>query len=482
MRRDHADVLIVGGGLAAQRTCETLRRLGYDGRVRVIGEEPHPPYDRPPLSNTLLTGEQTAEPRWLRPAGWYADHEIELLLAAPAAALDPEARLIRLEDGGRLRYRTLVIATGSRPRRLESLPLGERVRELRTIDDASALRQALRDGIERLAIVGAGLVGMEVASSATRLGLAVTMIEAAPTPLARVLPPILGDWLARLHARAGVEVLLQSTVDHIRNRARHVDLTLSRGRRIRADLVLVAAGTTPATTWLADSGLPNSGAIPVDTSGRTAIPGIHAAGDAASFLDPATGRHTPTQHWEAAARQGTLVAHTIIGAPLPATPPPLFWSDQHGTRIQFVGHADAADRVEIDGEPDAADFTAWLSRGERPIGALLAGRPRALTDVRERIADARPRTELPAAARLRPASIPTTRKNTAMTIYLPVIDEASCCAHGDCQHIAPDVFAVDAVAIVVGTDTRDQLLAAADACPAGAITIIDNDTGERIYP
>jgi 3-phenylpropionate/trans-cinnamate dioxygenase ferredoxin reductase subunit len=286
MIRDHADVLIVGGGLAAQRTCETLRRLGYDGRVRVICEEPYPPYDRPPLSKTVLTGERDTEPPSLRPNGWYADNEIELLLASRAAALDPTTRLIRLEDGARLRYGTLVIATGSRPRRLEPLPLGERVRELRTIDDARALREALTSSTERIAIVGAGLVGMEVASSAMELGVAVTMIEAAPTPLARILPPLLGDWLARLHARAGVEVLLQSTVDRIRIRAGDLDLTLNDGRRIRADLVLVAAGTTPATAWLADSGLPSSGAIPVDTSGRTAIPGIHSAGDAASFFDP----------------------------------------------------------------------------------------------------------------------------------------------------------------------------------------------------
>jgi 3-phenylpropionate/trans-cinnamate dioxygenase ferredoxin reductase subunit len=398
MSRDDADVLIVGGGLAAQRTCETLRRLGYDGRVTVICEERHPPYDRPPLSKTVLTGDRAAEPHWLRPAGWYADNEIELLLASRAAALDPEARLIRLDDGRRLRYRTLVIATGSRPRRLEALPLDERVRELRTIDDATALRQALRGAIERLAIVGGGLVGMEVASSATQLGLAVTMIEAAPTPLARVLPPILGGWLARLHARAGVEVLLGHTVDHIRRRARDLDLTLNNGRRISADLVLVAAGTTPATAWLANSGLPSSRAIPVDASGRTAIPGIHAAGDAACFFDPATGRHTPTQHWEAAARQGALVAHAIVDAPHRATPPPMFWSDQHGTRLQFVGHADAPDRIEIDGEPDGADFTAWLIRGERPTGALLAGRPRALSDARDRIAKGLPWTGLAAAA------------------------------------------------------------------------------------
>jgi 3-phenylpropionate/trans-cinnamate dioxygenase ferredoxin reductase subunit len=398
MRRDDADVLIAGGGLAAQRTCETLRRLGYDGRIWMICEEPYPPYDRPPLSKGVLTRERGAEPPSLRPPSWHAENDIELLLASRAAALDPKRRLITLEDGARLRYGTLVIATGSRPRRFEPLPLGERVCELRTIDDARTLRGALAGSVERLAIVGAGLVGMEVASSATKLGVTVTMIEAARTPLARVLPPGLGAWLVRLHARAGVEVLLGCTVDRLRSRARHVDLTLRHGRRISADLVLVAAGVAPATAWLPKGALTSSGAVPVDTAGRSPMPDAYAAGDAACFFDPATACYVPTQHWEAAARQGALVARAIVDAPQPPAPPPMFWSDQHGARIQLVGHGDTADRVEIDGEPNANDFTAWLIRGERPVGALLVGRPRALARARDRIANGVPSTESHAAA------------------------------------------------------------------------------------
>ncbi len=396
MRTD-TDVLIAGGGLAAQRTCETLRRLGYGGRVRVLCDEPHAPYDRPPLSKAVLTGERGPETPSLRPANWYHEHEIELLLGARASAVDPAARRVDLADGTSLRYGRLVIATGSRPRRLPTLPLGTLVRELRTIDDARALRDALSCGIERLAIVGAGLVGMEVASSATALGVAVTLIEAAPTPLGRALPPALGHWLAERHARAGVEVLLERAVARIREHAGRVELALNDGRALSADLVLVAAGTMPATGWLEGTGL-GSGAIHVDADGRTALPAIYAAGDAACFPDPATGRHIPTQHWEAAAHQGAAVARAIAGAPVEAAQPPMFWSDQHGVRIQFVGHGDQADRIEIDGEPDAPDFTAWLMYGERPVGALLAGRPRALADVRRRIAAANTPAQLRAAA------------------------------------------------------------------------------------
>jgi NADPH-dependent 2,4-dienoyl-CoA reductase/sulfur reductase-like enzyme len=398
MRGCDADLLIAGGGLAAQRTCETLRRLGHDGRVRMICAEPHPPYDRPPLSKSVLTGERGAALPALRPARWYAEHDVELLLAARAAALDPTVRRVRLEDGAHLRYRTLVIATGSCPRRLEALPLGARVLELRTFDDAKLLRAALMGTVERLAIVGAGLVGMEVASSATKLGVAVTMLDAAPTPLAPVLPPVLGCWLAGLHARAGVELLLGRTVDRVRSRARGIDLTLSDGRRISPDLVLVAAGAAPATDWLQDSGLVSSGAIPVDAFGRTAIPDVYAAGDAAGFFDPVTRRPTPTQHWEAAAREGAIVARAITNAPGPVAPPPMFWSDQHGIRIQFVGEIGTADGIEIEGGLGAADFTAWLVRGDRPIGALLAGRQQALAPVRDRIAAGASRTRARAAS------------------------------------------------------------------------------------
>jgi 3-phenylpropionate/trans-cinnamate dioxygenase ferredoxin reductase subunit len=386
MRPSDVDVLIAGGGLAAQRTCETLRRLGYDGRVRLLCDERHAPYDRPPLSKAVLTGERGSETPSLRPARWYREHDVELMLGARASALDPAARRVDLEDGACLRYRQLVVATGSRPRRLPALPLGDAVRELRTIDDARALRQLLSGGVERLAIVGAGLIGMEVASSARRLGIAVTLIEAAPTPLARALPPTLGRWLAGLHERAGVEVLLERAVDRVRHDGTHVELALNDGHSVVADLVLVATGTVPATDWLADTGLGSAGAIHVDAGGRSALPGIYAAGDAACFPDPATGRHIPTQHWEAAAHQGAAVARAIVGQPDQAAQPPMFWSDQHGVRIQFVGHGDGAERIAVDGEPDTPDFTAWLIRGERPVGALLAGRARALADVRRRIA------------------------------------------------------------------------------------------------
>jgi len=265
-------------------------------------------------------------------------------------------------SGATLRFERLVIATGSRPRRLSGVALGEAVHELRTHADALALRTSLREGQGRLVILGAGLVGMEVASSARSLGLEVTLIEAAPTPLARALPPALGHWITRMHRRQGIDVRL------------------------------VAAGTAPATEWLAASGL-GPGPIHIDRGGRTRLPGIYAAGDAACFPDPYLGERTPTPHWEAAARQGAAAARTIIGLKPSEPVPSMFWSDQHGRRIQLVGHAPAQCEIELDGDPESGEpFTAWIRRNGLPMAALLVNRPDALPRARRWIADAHPST------------------------------------------------------------------------------------------
>ena len=388
MRALDADVVIAGGGLAAQRACETLRRLGYDGRVRVVCEEPHAPYDRPPLSKGMLTGARALRAPSLRQASWYAENDVELLLANGASAVDPAMRVLELCDGSKLRYEHLVVATGSRPRRLAALAPGGLVLELRTLDDAVALRHALTGGVERIAIVGAGLIGMEVASSASSLGVAVTLIEAAPMPLARALPPRLAEWLCDQHRRAGVEVELGVGVERVHTGRRGVELVLADGRRVSAGLVLVAAGTVAATEWLAGSGLSCDGPIRVDADGRSAVPRIYVAGDAACFPDPLTGRHLPTPHWEAAAHQGAAVARAVVGAARERAQPPMFWSDQHRVRIQVLGRAEETNRIDFDGDPKAPDFIAWLRRGERLLGAFIAGRPRAVPEVRRRLAAA----------------------------------------------------------------------------------------------
>ncbi|HET7177161.1 MAG TPA: NAD(P)/FAD-dependent oxidoreductase, partial [Solirubrobacterales bacterium] len=229
-------VLIVGGGLAAQRCAETLRRRGYEGSVRIACAEPEPPYDRPPLSKELLTGMVSEDAVAYRPAWWYEEKRVELLLGARAVALDPGARAVRLEDGTELRYETLLIATGGAARHLPFLDGYENVHALRSLEDARRLRRELVGGA-RLAIVGAGFIGQEVAATARGLGLEVTMIEALPTPLAPILGERIGAWFAGLHRDEGVRVLTGAMLEGARGEGRVEELVLAGGERIAADAV-----------------------------------------------------------------------------------------------------------------------------------------------------------------------------------------------------------------------------------------------------
>jgi len=399
--RPDADLLIAGGGLAAQRCCEALRRLGYDGRIVVLCEEQSAPYDRPPLSKAILSGEREPEGLAFRAAAWYEEHDVELLLGVAAQELDIAGSAVRLRksnergDGAsrrggshrvdRLRFGELLIATGSRPRRLPGVALGGAVHELRTYDDALSLRAALRDRDGRLAILGGGLIGMEVAGAARALGRDVTILEAATTPLERLLPPALGRWIAYLHHLHGVDIRLGTTAERASSRADGVRLALSDTSTLDAGTVLVAAGTMPATEWLAGSGL-GPGSLATDAGGRTECPGVYAAGDAASFPDPYLGERIPSQHWEAAVRQGIAVARTIVGLPPAASVPSMCWSDQHGHRIQLVGHPSRDCEIELDGDPAAGSFAAWITRAGRARGVLLVDRPDSLPLARKWIA------------------------------------------------------------------------------------------------
>jgi 3-phenylpropionate/trans-cinnamate dioxygenase ferredoxin reductase component len=361
-----SSVLIIGGGLAAQRAAETLRARDHHGPIRVVCGEAEPPYDRPPLSKEL-----TAEP--FRPPGWYAERDVELLLGRRAAQLDVAARRVELEDGAQLAYDDLIVATGARPRRLPMFAGRPNVHALRTHDDAVALRAALEPGA-RLAIVGAGFVGQEVAATARGLGVEVTLIEAAVAPLAHVLGPRLGGWFADLHRAEGVRVELGVSVAHARPEVAGApvrELVLSDGREVTADAVLVGVGVAPETRWLAGS--PLADGVAVDDGARTVIPHVYAAGDV-----------TGGQHWELAARLGAAAARSILGLPAVLAPPASVWSDQYGVRIHLVG--EVGPEIEIDGRPDARDFTAVLRRRGVAVGALLVGRPRELPRWRRQLA------------------------------------------------------------------------------------------------
>jgi 3-phenylpropionate/trans-cinnamate dioxygenase ferredoxin reductase subunit len=376
-------IVIAGGGLAAQRCCETLRAKGWAGAIRVVCAEPLPPYDRPPLSKELLAGEMPVEALALRPRDWYREHEVDLILGTRATALDLGERRLELSVAAALRYERLLIATGAAPRPLPLLEGYSNAGPLRTLADTRRLEHVLRMH-GRLAVVGAGFIGLEVAATARARGAEVTIVEAAAAPLAAVLGTKLGSWFAELHRAEGAEVLTGARIDRVRGRNRVRELVLADGRRIACDHVLVGVGVDAATRWLAGSGLDPAG-VPVDPCGRTDAPDVFAAGDAARPYDPALGRHVRTEHWEAAARQGAAAARAMLGLEPAPIPPAGFWSDQYGTRVQYVGYATEADRVVVDGDPAGRDFQAEFTRAGATVAVLLAGRPRALAEARRRV-------------------------------------------------------------------------------------------------
>lgn len=376
-------IAIAGGGLAAQRAAETLRRAGYEDPLRMIAAEPHLPYDRPPLSKEVLSGDKDQAALRFRPAEWYDEHGVDLILGVAAESLRPGDRSLGLSDGSTVRYDRLLIATGSRPRRLPLLGGFDNVHELRTLDDARILRDGLRPGAH-LAIVGAGFIGLEVAATARRLGAEVTLIEAASSPLRSVLGDRLGDWFAQLHRAEGVAVRTGCTVTHALGKHNLRWLRLSDNTLVEPDLVLVGVGVRPEVEWLGDTPLAGGG-VRADVNGRTTVSDVFAAGDVVATYHQATGRHITGSHWEAAGRQGMRAARAMLGLDPGRAELTSFWTDQYGIRIQYLGHAPMADGVRIDGDPDERSFTATYTRAGDVVGALLVDRPRSLPAFRQQI-------------------------------------------------------------------------------------------------
>jgi 3-phenylpropionate/trans-cinnamate dioxygenase ferredoxin reductase subunit len=378
-----AGIVIVGGGLAAQRCAQTLRARGYEGAVRIVCGEPEPPYDRPPLSKEFLAGEVEEESIALRPPAWYEANEIDLILGRRATRLDPATKRLELDDGTALPYERLLIATGSQARRLPNLEGWPNVHYLRTLADARRLRAELRLGAG-LVIVGAGFIGQEVAATARQAGAEVTIVEALATPLGPILGDAVGRWLVDLHRDRDVRVLLSARLSRAHGNGRVDELVLEDGRRLGCDAVVVGIGVAPAAQWLAGSGLEADGVL-TDPAGRTSVPDVFAAGDVARSFDPRFGLHARAEHWETAARQGAAAAKAMLGED--PTPPPLpsFWSDQYGHRIQYVGHAEHADEARVESDPDGRDLRVVYRRRGRPVAALVVDRPRELVALRREI-------------------------------------------------------------------------------------------------
>jgi 3-phenylpropionate/trans-cinnamate dioxygenase ferredoxin reductase component len=367
-------VVIVGAGLAGSRCAETLRSEGFDGRIVLVGEEERPPYERPALSKEYLAGER--ERLELRPPAYWEEREIELVLGRRVERLDLGRRTY---EGGPSAA-ALVIATGARARALPG-PVPEGVITLRSAADADRLRGALA-ATSRLAIVGAGFVGAEVASTARGLGLDVTLVDMTPVPLARVLGEDAGRLLAERYRAHGVDLRMGAGLSGMRMSAdgRLAGLELADGSVVACDTALIAIGARPASELLGG----DPGGIDTDACGRTAHSGVFACGDVARAWRPSLDESVRVEHWTSAAGQAAAVAHAILGRTRPYDDVPYFWSDQFGLRLQHVGHPHGWETTDIDGDEDS--FCARFHDGDgRLVGALVANRPREVGELRREV-------------------------------------------------------------------------------------------------
>ncbi len=374
--------MIVGGGLAAARTAEQLRRAEYPGAVTIVSDEGHLPYDRPPLSKEVLRAE--TDDVTLKPAEFYAENDITMLLGSGAKSVDTAAKTLTLSDGSVLPYDELVIATGLVPKRIASFPDLAGIHVLRNVDESLALRKEAGTA-RRAVIVGAGFIGCEVAASLRALGVDVVLVEPQPTPLASVLGETIGELVTRLHRAEGVDVRCGVGVSEVSGEDRVQKVTLGDGTELDADLVLVGIGSHPATGWLDGSGIEVDNGVVCDEVGRTSAPHVWAIGDVASWRDTVGGQ-VRVEHWSNVADQARALVPSMLGQDVPATVSvPYFWSDQYDVKIQCLGEPEATDTVHVV-EDDGRKFLAYYERDGAVVAVVGGGFPGKVMKTRAKIA------------------------------------------------------------------------------------------------
>jgi 3-phenylpropionate/trans-cinnamate dioxygenase ferredoxin reductase subunit len=378
--------VLVGGGLATARAAEALRSEGYDGDVVVVTSEPHHPYERPPLSKDYLRGESERDVVFPLDEAWYGEHAVSVRTNETVVGLDPAAHSLTLSDGATIPFAKLLLAPGSTPRALDVVGTDlAGVHYLRTLDDSdrisSMLLEASLEGVGRLAVVGDGWIGLEVAASARSLGLDVTVVGRGSHPLGHVLGPEMGDFYASVHAEHGVRVLSRTSVTRLRgSEGRVTGVDLSNGTRVGADVVVIGVGASPNIGLAEVAGLDLrparlGGGVVVDGTLATSHPDIYAAGDVASVPSLHYGRPLRVEHWATAQNSGAHAGRAMLGAAAPYDRLPYFYSDQFDVGMEYTGWVDVPggyDEVVVAGDVDARELMAfWLLDGQVVAGMAV---------------------------------------------------------------------------------------------------------------
>ena len=360
--------VVVGAGQAGGRAVEAMRGSGFEGRVVLIGEEAYPPYERPPLSKKLLTGEVEAETTYLNRPEFYAENDIEFIAGVRAETLDVGARRLGLSSGDDVEFDKLLLATGGRVRELDVPGAAlAGVYYVRTIDHSLALRAALAEARSVVA-VGGGYLGLEAAAAARAMGLEVTVVEREANLLDRVAAPEIGRVVGDLHARHGTRIMTGADVAAVEGEGRARGVRLADGTVLDADAVIVSIGIIPNTELAEAAGCEVGDGIVVDEFGETTVPGIYAAGDVAYHPNGFLGRSLRLESWQNAQNQAIAAARAMCGAPVPYNEVPWFWSDQYGVNIQLAGVPERWDDVVFRGDPGTGAFSAFYLLEGRVVG------------------------------------------------------------------------------------------------------------------
>ena len=379
-------IVVVGAGQCGLKAIETLRRAKYSGPLYLIGDEPHPPYQRPPLSKAFLKGEMEQERLLLTSESYFSEHGVTTVFGHKVISIDTGSRIAEIENGQRLCYSNLLLATGSRARipDMPGIDL-EGVYSLRTLDDTTRLSAAVSSGVAKIAIIGGGYVGLEVAASMRAQGHSVTIVEGADRLLKRVVCPEISNFFEDLHKRHGVTILKGTTPKRLRGETRVTAVELTNGDIVECDLVLIAVGSTPDVEFAAKAGLEIENGIKVDRLCRTSAPNVYAAGDCVSFPSDRYGRSIRLESVQNAIDQGKAAAHAMLGEAVSYDPVPWFWSDQYNVKLQIAGLSESYDRIEVEPGSQEESFAVKYFKDDRMLCVDAVNHPRAFLQTRRHL-------------------------------------------------------------------------------------------------